>query len=108
MTMKLEQELRAKLIITADPQQFAKITGVKELQYGRTHEVFAGAPCQWSLERGATHTLYCGEGFGRGTRPAKLLKTRLYVGVDEQEDRIVWHKWDIRTLWEFPLTETTT
>jgi hypothetical protein len=38
---------------------------------------------------------------GTGTRPAKLLKTILYVGVDEADDQIVWEKWEIKTLWTF-------
>ena len=84
------------------------ITGVSEKQYGKSHEVFTGAPCEWSAQQGATHTLYCGETegpygcHGRGTRPAKLLKTVLYVGVDEDEaGEIVWEKWEIKTRWVF-------
>jgi hypothetical protein len=78
------------------------ITGVKEKQYGLTHEVYDGAPCVWSELQGATHTLYCGEGVGRGTRPAKLLKTILYVGIDEDpQGNIVWDKWSITTRWVF-------
>lgn len=80
----------------------AKLTAVREKEYKRTHEVFEGAPCEWSAQRGATHTLWCGEGIGKGTRPAKLLKTRLYVGVDEKPDGfIVWEKWEIRQIAEF-------
>lgn len=77
------------------------ITGVKEKQYKKTHEVFTGPPCEWSAERGATHTLYCGEGPGRGTRPAKLAKTVLYVGTDEINDQIVWEKWQIKIVYVF-------
>lgn len=65
----------------------------KELK--NRHCVYDGPPCEWSKERGATHTLYCGDGIGKGTRPAKLLKTVLYVGTDELDDDIVWEKWDI-------------
>ena len=90
--MIIEEMLRAKK---------TPITGVREAQYKRTHEVYGSAPCEWSEKQGATHTLYCGEGLGRGTRPAKLLKTVLYVGLDEEEDKIIWTKWDIKTLWVF-------
>lgn len=75
---------------------------VVELTHKHTHEVFSGAPDGWAEARGATHTLYCGEGHLRGTRPAKLGKTVLWVGVDETstadgtDSKIVWEKWDIR------------
>ncbi len=49
-------------------------TGVREKQYGKQHDVFDGAPCEWSRERGATHTLWCGDGPGRGTRPAGITR----------------------------------
>lgn len=70
---------------------------VKERSYGRTHCVYSGAPDQWARDRGATHTLAIGKRDigGGGTRPAKLLKTRLYVGVDETDDGdIKWEKWE--------------
>lgn len=73
----LEDKLRARK---------TPIVGVKEKSCGMTHDVYEGAPCEWSAERGATHTLYCGETEGpygmpgRGTRPAKLLKTSLSLG----------------------------
>jgi hypothetical protein len=38
---------------------------------------------------------------GTGTRPARLLKTVLYVGTDEENDAIVWEKWQIQTLFTF-------
>lgn len=70
---------------------------VKEATHRKYHNVFDGAPCAWSKERGATHTLFCGEGPGRGTRPAKLLKTVLHVGVDEDgEGGIKWERWQVR------------
>jgi len=65
---------------------------VREKEYGHTHEVFHCAPCAWSRDRGATHTLTTKD----GTRPARLMKTRLYVGTDETEDGdIKWDKWEI-------------
>ena len=94
----LEDKLRARK---------TAITGVIEREYKKEHTVFQGAPCDWAAERGATHTLYCGETegpfgtAGRGTRPAKLLKTVLYVGVDEADDAIVWEKWSISTRYVF-------
>lgn len=95
----LEDSLRARK---------TPITGVREKEFGKAHDVYTGAPCEWSAARGATHTLYCGEvegkyGMpGKGTRPAILKKTVLYVGTDEQNDQIVWEKWDIKTLWVYP------
>jgi hypothetical protein len=83
------------------------ITGVVEKEYKKHHDVYEGAPCEWSRVRGATHTLYCGEVEGpyarpgTGTRPAKLSKTVLYVGIDEADDLIVWEKWNVRTRYTF-------
>jgi hypothetical protein len=54
-----------------------------------------GAPCQWAAERSATHTIFVTD----GTRPARVLKTVAYIGVDEEDDQIVWEKWPIKTLW---------
>lgn len=73
------------------------MTSFKESSFGKSHDVFDGAPSEWAAERGATHTLWCGKGPGRGTRPAKLLKTRLHVGIDESpEGDIVWSIWQGR------------
>ena len=64
-----------------------------EKECGLTHEFSNGAPCEWSAERGATHTLHTID----GTRPARVLKTVAYIGVDEKPDNeIQWEKWDIR------------
>ena len=71
---------------------------VREETYKKTHEIYSGAPCEWSAARGATHTLYCGEGPGRGTRPVKLLKTVLYLGTTEDNETIVWEKWHIKRI----------
>lgn len=72
-------------------------TVVREKQHKLLHTVYDGSPDDWAKEKGATHTLFTGEGPGRGTRPAKLLKTVLFVGVDEDpEGGIVWQKWDIK------------
>jgi hypothetical protein len=74
-------------------------TYVEERQYKHGHNVFAGAPDFWSSQRGATHTLWLGYAMSQGTRPAKLLKTVLYVGVDEDAlGQIVWEKWQIKTV----------
>lgn len=94
----LETKLRARK---------TPIVMVKEREYRKTHEVYQGAPCEWSAARGATHTLYCGEVEGpfarpgTGTRPAKLLKTVLYVGVDELDGDVVWERWQISRVAEF-------
>jgi len=72
-------------------------TIVTEQEFKHRHSVFEGAPDEWAENQGATHTLFCGTGIGEGTRPARLLKTRLFVGVDEDErGNIVWEKWIIR------------
>jgi hypothetical protein len=74
---------------------------VREKVYGHSHEIYNGAPCEWSAARGATHTLYCGEGPGKGTRPVRLKKTVMYVGVDELPGEIIkWDKWEIKTIWK--------
>jgi len=66
---------------------------VRELSCGHYHEFEDRAPCEWSAERGATHTLFTID----GPRPAKLLKTVAYIGVDETPHGfIVWDKWQIR------------
>ena len=86
-----------KLIATAG---YAR---VREKTQGLVHEVFSCAD-GWAEARGATHTLYCGEGHARGIRAARLLQTVLWVGVDETptadgtDHRIVWEKWDIKHL----------
>jgi hypothetical protein len=82
--------------------QFAgrDLTVVREREHGGSHDVYAEPPSPWAAGFGATHTLDCGEGHGRGTRPAILKKTVLYVGVDEKPDGegIVWERWGIRHL----------
>lgn len=76
---------------------------VKDTEFKNSHEFYTSAPCEWSEERGATHTLYCGAGLGKGTRPAKLLKTVAYVGIDENADgEIVWEKWSVTPYIYFP------
>ena len=75
----------------AAPLPGQKARMVREKEYKKYHSVYDGAPCEWSLARGATHTLWISE--FQGTRPAKLLKTVLYVGTDEENDEIVWEKW---------------
>jgi len=85
------------------------VTIVRENSWGKRHEVREGAPCAWSAERGATHTLWLGEGPGRGTRPARLLKSRLYVGVDENEKgECVWERWEISSPLKFGEVTTVT
>lgn len=73
-------------------------TIVREHDFGLLHDVYDGPPCEWSAERGATHTLDCGTGPGKGTRPARLLKTVLYVGTDEDATGgVVWDRWQVKT-----------
>jgi hypothetical protein len=83
----------------AHRQQFKNraYTVIREKEFGLSHYVYDGAPNEWARERGATHTLDCGEGPGKGTRPVRLLKTVAYIGVDEGPgETIVWEKWFIR------------
>jgi hypothetical protein len=70
------------------PQSF------RDTEYKNYHWYRVGAPCEWSAERGATHTLVL-DG-DNGSRPLKLLKTVAYVGIDEDENgNIVWEKWSV-------------
>ncbi len=58
------------------------------------HYFFDAAPCVWSRDRGATHTLLITNWRpGDRTRPARLLKTCAYIGVDEVDNDIVWERW---------------
>jgi hypothetical protein len=68
----------------------------REKECNRDHEVYNCPPDKWAADNGATHTLYIGKRDLHccGTRPAKLLKTVLYVGVDEDNNGgIKWEKW---------------
>ena len=76
----------------------SKSATVKELEHKKLHAIYKGAPTIWSADRGATHTLWCGSGPGRGSRPAILKKTVLLVGIDEVDDKIIWEKWKIKTI----------
>jgi len=74
-------------------------TLVREKQFGVEHTVVDGALDETHAAMGATHTLWLGEGPGKGVRPARLLKTVLYVATDEADDGApVWEKWQIRHL----------
>ena len=63
----------------------------KEASVGLVHNVSVGPPCEWSKDRGATHTLYCKD----GTRPVRMHhKTKIFVGIDENPDnQIKWEEW---------------
>jgi len=74
------------------PRSYSVVT---EKEHGKDHTVFDDAPCEWSKARGATHTLYCGDGQGKGTRPAILKKTVMFVGTNEIDNNIVWEKWNL-------------
>ena len=72
------------------------VTQVAEKTRGKRFTVWSAAPCNWSRDRGATHTLIVEDDYaGGGTRPAKLLKTVMYVGVDEIDNDILWEKWSL-------------
>lgn len=69
----------------------------REKEFRLDHVVTQGAPCEWSHNLGATHTLHISQrhaDIAGATRPAILKKTRLLVGVDESpEGTIVWQRW---------------
>lgn len=60
------------------------------------HEFWDAAPCVWSRDRGATHSLIITRDpdINGHTRPARLLKTCAYVGIDEVDNDIVWERWE--------------
>lgn len=69
------------------------VTRVCELDCKRWHDFANTPPDQWAAARGATHTLFTLD----GTRPARLLRTVAYVGINEDENgAIVWEKWRVR------------
>ena len=62
------------------------------------HRFYDAAPCVWSRDRGATHSLIVTRDpdLNGPTRPARLLKTCVYVGIDEVDNDIVWERWLLR------------
>ncbi len=51
---------------------------------------------QWAIDQGATHVVYVCDVFCN-TRAACVLKTVVYIGVDEDENgNMVWEKWPIK------------
>jgi hypothetical protein len=84
--------------------QYATLIQFREKEYKKTHYLYALPPSQWAAERGATHSLWLGEGLGRGTRPVILKKTRILVGVDETigGGGIEWETWEGRFQGEWP------
>ena len=73
-----------------------------EKEFGCHHEYQIGAPTEWAAEHGATHALYTKEGL----RPARILKTVAYIGIDESDEGdIVWEKWSIKTQWTRETTQ---
>ena len=56
------------------------------------HEFLPFSTDDWAKSQGATHTLITID----GDRPARLLKTVAYIGVDEDEfGNCVWEKWQL-------------
>lgn len=63
-----------------------------ESEHKNHHVISEGAPCEWSKVRGATHTLHIDK--DSTCRPAKIKKTRIYVGVDELPGEVIkWETW---------------
>jgi len=66
-----------------------------EVDEGLRHFCNLGAPCKWSEDQGATHTLHTMDGY----RPAQVFKTFALIGADEDEfGTIVWERWQIRNI----------
>ncbi len=66
-------------------------------EFKNSHFLSEGAPCDWSREHGATHTLHIDA--DDSTRPARIAKSRIYVGLDENEvGGVAWETWTGR--WE--------
>jgi hypothetical protein len=73
------------------------------------HRISVGAPCDWSRSHGATHTLHTDseiifhgkDSEGKelpttrgGTRACKIMKTRIHVGIDENDvGGVEWEIW---------------
>ena len=61
--------------------------------------VEADIDAAWAEQLGATHLVFIGTGNIPGLLPyryAKVKKTAAYIAVDEDENGIVWEKWDIK------------
>ncbi len=71
-----------------------------EKNYGNDFE-FKSVDCEWLKEQGCTHEIAVGGVHGSPYRGAKLLKTVVYVLVDEDENGNVWEKWDIKKRVDF-------
>ncbi len=74
---------------------------ITEREHGKSHAISAGAPDEWALRNGATHTLHLDPRHAPHTgltRPVLLAnRSTLYVGTDETPDgRIAWEKWSVR------------
>ena len=66
-----------------------------EVDEGLRHFCNIGAPCKWSENQGATHTLHTMD----GERPAQVFKTFALIGVDEDEfGKVIWERWNIRNV----------
>ncbi len=64
-----------------------------EVEVGLRHFCHLGAPCKWSEDQGATHSLHTMDGY----RPAQVFKTFALIGADEDEfGAISWERWQIR------------
>ncbi len=67
-----------------------------EKNYGNDFE-FKDVDCQWLKDQGCTHEIAVGGApHHYHYRGAKLLKTVVYVLVDENENGAVWEKWNIK------------
>lgn len=59
-------------------------------------DYYKGVAASLAGIEGATHTLVVDDVVGFPFRAAKVLKTVVYVAVDEDENGIVWEKWPIK------------
>lgn len=75
--------------------QFVENGSFREKEYGRSFGYSDTPPNEWAAERGATHNVHVADP-NCPDRPARVLKTVAYIGVDENADgNIVWEKWHI-------------
>ena len=69
-----------------------------EREFKKYHEICSGAPCEWSKDNGATHTVLLRNAKGiagdSGLRGVKIAKSRIYVLTDEDAaGNGVWSTW---------------
>lgn len=77
--------------------EISEVASFIEKTHGLTHFVAELIPDSF-IPEGATNILITRDGY----RFIKLLKTVCYVAINEDENGIVWEKWDIKNLVNYP------